>query len=291
MSTDGEIPERQQSRLRAAFAFIFHEPLFHFLVLGLVIWFGSDFWKAHFDRYTIKIGLADRERIATNYSRQFGQPPTKDQLQQLLDRAVREEIYLREGKALQLEVNDEIVRRRIVQKYEFLQTDVTVPDAPKVGQLRRWFEQNRSRYLKPERVSFSHVFFSVDRFGETAARERAVQTLAKLQTMHVARAADRGDAFPGPSAVGSLAPDEGRRLFGESEFTRALFHLPLDRWSGPYRSGYGWHLIYLTDKSPSILPAFEEIKDRVLVDYLEERRRDMNARAFERLRAKYTVRY
>ncbi len=279
-------PKRDRRWLGAAV----REPFVHFVLLGLLIWAASAYWSAHQSRYLIEVGPADRQRIATNYLRQFGQLPTANQLQKLLDRYVREEIYLREGRALNLDQDDEIVRRRIVQKYEFLQTDLAVADIPTKLVLQRWFEQNKARYLIPERVAFSHVYFSVDHDGEAAAKERAVKTLAKLRATHVSRAAEQGDSFPGPSDVSSLVPDEASRLLGESELTQTLFKLPANQWSGPYRSGYGWHLIYVTGKMPPTLPAFQEVQNRVLADYQDEQRRQMNTRAFEKLRAKYIVR-
>jgi peptidyl-prolyl cis-trans isomerase C len=284
------VPAVPRSTARQWLVTAVREPLMHFVLLGLVIWAASAYWSAHRSRYLIHIGAADRERIATNYYRQFGQLPTTDQLRQFVDRYVREEIYLREGQALHLDADDEIVRRRIVQKYEFLEADLAVSDIPTDIQLQQWAKRSLSRYLTPERVAFSHVYFSVDVDGERAAKARAASTLARLRAMHVSRAADQGDPFPGPSEVSSLAPDEASRLFGKSELTSALFALPVNQWSGPYRSGYGWHLVYVTEKMASTLPGFGEIRDRVLADYQNERRREMNARAFERLRAKYTIR-
>ena len=284
-------PEPRRSRARKWFAFVAHEPFFQFMLLGLLIWSGVEFWKAHNDHFTIHIGPAERQRIAMNYSRQFGQMPTAQQLEGMLDHYVREEIYWREGLALNLDKDDEIVRRRIVQKYEFLQTDLAVADTPTTVVLQRWFEQNKQRYLTPERVAFSHVYFSVDHEGEQAAKERAVKALEKLRATHTTRAVELGDAFPGPTDLSSLAPDESARLFGESELSQTLFKAPVDQWSGPYRSGYGWHLVHVTGHMPASLPPFAQVQERVLEDYREDQRRLLNARAFEKVRAKYTVRY
>jgi parvulin-like peptidyl-prolyl isomerase len=58
---------------------------------------------------------------------------------------------------------------------------------------------------------------------------------------------------------------------------------------GPWRSGYGWHLIYITERTPGAIPAFDAIHDKVLADYTEAQRRILNAATFERLRQKYKV--
>ncbi len=86
-----------------------------------------------------------------------------------------------------------------------------------------------------------------------------------------------------------MAAEEVGRLFGQSEVTGELFKLPTGRWTGPYRSGYGWHLVYISAHSPATTPVFSHIRQRVLADYQEEQRLLANARAFERLKAKYIV--
>jgi parvulin-like peptidyl-prolyl isomerase len=98
-----------------------------------------------------------------------------------------------------------------------------------------------------------------------------------------------GDAFPGPANVGALAPDEAARLFGESELARELFLAPVSHWSGPFRSGYGWHLIFVTSRTAPLTPAIGEIRDRIAADYAADVRAQRNAEAFERLKRKYRI--
>jgi peptidyl-prolyl cis-trans isomerase C len=283
--------ESRNSKLRAGIGFISREPFFQFLILGLLIWAAVENWNANRDRYIINVGPQARQRIAENYSRQFGQPPTLLQLNGLIDRYVREEIYWREGLALNLDHDDEIIRRRIVEKYEFLNTDLAVPETPTDAVLQRWFEQNKERYTSSERVAFSHVYFSPDRDGEQAAKARAMKTLQELLGLHRRRPRERGDAFPGPSDAGALSRTDAAQLFGESELSEKLFDLPAGQWSGPYRSGYGWHLVYLTRRLPAVQLALADIRQRVLADYQDEQQREFNARAFEKLRVRYTIRY
>ena len=78
-------------------------------------------------------------------------------------------------------------------------------------------------------------------------------------------------------------------MFGQSEFTEQLFNLPADRWSGPFRSGFGWHLIYVSAHIPPVTPALDEICDRVLADYMDWQRQQMNQQTYDKLRGKYHV--
>lgn len=283
--------EPRKSKVRARIGIMAREPFFQFLLPGLLIWCGVEYWRGRENQYVIHVGPAERQRIAGAYAQQFGQTPTPEQLQSLLDRYVREEIYLREGLALGLDKDDEIVRRRIVQKYEFLQTDLAVAEAPNDEILRRWFEHNKERYLTPVRVAFGHVYFSPDRDGEQAAKVRAGEALKNLRAANDLRAPRLGDAFPGPAELGALSKTEASRLFGESELSEKLFDLPEGQWSGPYRSGYGWHLVRITGRLPAEFSPLENVRERVLSDYTDEQRRLSNTREFEKLRTKYTIHY
>ena len=46
------------------------------------------------------------------------------------------------------------------------------------------------------------------------------------------------------------------RLFGDSEFSRAVFTAPTGQWSGPFRSGYGWHVVHIDARRAASTPSF-----------------------------------
>jgi hypothetical protein len=286
--TDGETV-RKRSGFVARLRFVLHEPFFQFIALGFLIWAGVEYIEAQNERYVIHLGPAQIQRLSITYQQQYNQPPTPAQLKELTDRYVREEIFLREGLALNLDKDDEIVRRRIAQKFEFLQTDLGVPEPPSAQALAQWFERNKSHYLTPERVSFTQIYFSADRDGDAAARERARQALATLGNTSTARAPELGDSFPGPSDISALSHEEAERVFGQSALSDALFAAPIGRWSGPFRSGYGWHLVLVTGHQAPHASRLNDIRARVLADYMDAQRRDINDAAYQRLLSKYTI--
>nr|WP_243846350.1 peptidylprolyl isomerase [Rhizomicrobium palustre] len=210
-------------------------------------------------------------------------------MQALTDRFIRQQIFVREGKALGLDKGDEIVERRIAQKYEFLQQDLGAPDVPDDATLKRWYDAHKVQYLTGPRVAFTQVYFSPDRDGEAGAKARAEKTLATLAGGHETRAPALGDAFPGPSDLPALSKDDAVRLFGDSQLSSALVDVAPGKWVGPFRSGYGWHLVYVSHRLAPSLPGFADIKGRLADDYREEQRRLENARAYEKLRVKYRV--
>jgi peptidyl-prolyl cis-trans isomerase C len=284
----GPEPEKHM-RIRRWLIFVAYEPFFQFIALGLLIWLGLAYIESMNQRYVIHVGSVQLQRLAIAYQQQYGQPPAAEQLRQLADRYITEEIFLREGLALNLDKDDEIVRRRIAQKFDFLQTDLAVPAPPAPDVLESWFQVHELRYVTPSRVAFTQIYFSADGDGDDAAQARAKRVLLQLLDSRTRRAPSVGDSFPGPADLGALAPDAAERLFGKSELSEKIFTAPVGQWFGPVRSGYGWHLIYVTQKKPPELPHLDVIRSRVLADYLEEQRQILNAQAFEKLRAKYRI--
>lgn len=266
------------------------EPFLHFLVLG-----GALFLVSHYldqrGRFTRIVITPDTvASIAESYRLQYGRLPTSPQLQSLTDGYIRDQIYYHEALKLGLDQNDEIVRRRLVQKYEFLQQDLAIDSEPTDVQLQAYLQKHADRYRTPDTVAFAQVFFSVDRRGETAAHEAARLAAQELNLAGVTRAPEAGDPFPGPQDFPALSHDEAGRVFGESAaLTEGLFHLPVGRWSQPLRSAYGWHIIHVDSFSPSRPADFQTVKEQVRRDFIDEARTARNEANFASLRKSFEV--
>ncbi len=86
-----------------------------------------------------------------------------------------------------------------------------------------------------------------------------------------------------------MAEPEAIRLFGDSELAHRLASAPVGRWSGPYRSGYGWHLVRVDARTAATRADLADVRDRVREDYLHAAQAQANAEAMARLKARYTV--
>ena len=69
----------------------------------------------------------------------------------------------------------------------------------------------------------------------------------------------------------------------------ALTSLPLGSWQGPVASGYGLHLVLVTDRREGKIPPLSEIRDAVSSEWQSEQRRQLNEKFYDALRARYTV--
>jgi hypothetical protein len=281
-SSAGAFRPRWRLRWRA----ILREPLAHFLIAGILIFAVSHWLEERSKRYVIDVTAGDVQRIANSYVQQYGALPTPGQLRTMIGNYVREEIYLREGLTLGLDKDDEIVRRRVAQKFDFLQQDMAVPREPSEAALHRWFDSHRALYAIPARRSFDHLYFAIDQRGEAAAKALADKALAALRAGGTAPA---GDTFPGPGVIRLLSQPDTNRLFGGSAFAKQVFTAPAGQWAGPFRSGFGWHLVRVSEAEPSHARGFDAAKADALIDWREADRQARNNGNYEALLKQYRV--
>jgi hypothetical protein len=201
---------------------------------------------------------------------------------------VREEILYREALAVGLDRNDLVVRRRMVQKMELLTQDLASLADPTDDELRAFFAENVDDYRIPPRLSFHQVYFNVDRRGAAAERD-ARRLLAELRAREPTprRAPERGDSSLLGRDYGPVTPDEVRRSFG-GDFAETLFALE-PGWHGPIASGYGLHLVHVDRRIPERLPPFEEIRERLIVDYDRWRGEEAKQRLYRSLEQRYEI--
>ncbi len=273
------------------FQLILREPFAHFVVLGILIFVIGDYFKKHHfnEQYVINVTNKDVYRLASMWEKQYGAIPANEQLQSLLDNYIREEILYREGLEAGLGKDDEVIRRRIAQKQEFLFQDLAVIKEPIEDDLKNYYEKNKTKYALPEKLSFSHIYFSPDIAGEDAAFARATNALKELAGKDINRAPELGDRFAYLYDYANQSQEDIYHLFGSSVFTDSIFHFPVHKWHGPVHSGYGWHLVYVNGLSDLSYQPYSSIKDKVKTDYLQQASDDKNNESYKKLESKYTI--
>ncbi|MGD8377183.1 MAG: peptidylprolyl isomerase [Acidobacteriota bacterium] len=283
---------------------LLREPLLQFALLGaglvLVYLLTGDRLGGSPERH-IEIDAEEIARLADGFEGQWRRPPTEEELRGLVRSRLREEVLYRQAVAMGLDRDDPVVRRRMAQKLEMLSQDVAPRPDPTDQELRRFFENHGAEYRVPARVTFSHIYFDVDRRG-AAAEEDAERLLVELRrssgqepvgpagTAASTAAGDRGglgDPFPLDREYSLVTPMEVGMIFGD-RFAEDLFSLD-PGWHGPLRSGYGLHLVHVRQRLDGRDRDLDEIRDRVLADY--DRRRVEGAREslFEQLSARYDI--
>jgi len=263
---------RSRTLLFSAFKRWVHEPLLHFLMLGLALFAVYGYMQRGRggveSSKQIALTLDDLGQMDKYFESQWHRQPTSQEFQAMVEDKVREEVPYREGIAMGLDKDDTIVKRRMAQKMQFLAEDVAAAHEPTPAELKTWYEKNGKKFALPSRASFRHLYFSPDSRGQSA-RDDAVKALAKIsgQPEDSKLASSLADRFMFQDYYGDRAPEQLAKEFGP-KFAQALFELIPGSWQGPIESGYGWHLVFVDSVIPGRIPAFEEVEPDVKTAWL-----------------------
>ena len=269
------------------------EPLLHFLLLGAVLFGAYSYFEPRLTgpetSKQISLTPDDLLQLVLVFQSQWQRPPTQEEFGRLVESKVKEEVLFREAVAMGLDKDDTIVKRRMAQKMQFLAEDVAAAHEPTTAELEAWYAKNADKFALPGRLNFRHLYFSPDRRG-ARARDDAADALAKLagQPIDSKLAASLGDPFMLQDYYADRPPEQLAREFGPP-FAQAIFRARPGAWQGPIESGFGWHLVFIDSFVPGRAPAFSEVESDVKTAWLGERKAEAWRKAYEAMRAKYTV--
>jgi hypothetical protein len=268
---------------------LIREPLAHFLVIGAAIFalYGLIADRPPADaRNRIEITAGNIEQLRTTFVNKWQRPPTADELRGLIETQIRETVLYREALAMGLESDDTIIKSRLVQKLEFLTEDITAARKPTDAELAAFFAAHRERYLVPERLSFSQLYFNPKR---SSAPDDAMRALAQLRGGSVDPAsAQLGDQTLLEDRYSDKTPQDIDQLFG-GDFAKTLLAVSGTEWQGPIASSYGWHLVGIDQRVPAHAPALADVREQVQRDWLFERQQQANEAVYRQLRKRYDV--
>lgn len=261
------------------------EPLTHFVLFGGALFLAYRLLNADAMQApsTIVVPQAQVEALARQHELTWQRRPSPVELRAMIDSWVRDEILFREGLAAGADRDDPVVRRRVVQKMQYLFEDMAT-EVPTDSELQAWLDANRADYRVPAVYSLEQVFL-----GELPRGPAGQAVVAgALAALRGGRAAPVQVASVLPASVELTHAGGVERMFGR-EFVHALHGLPLDAWSGPVRSAYGSHLVRLSRRDDARDPALAEVRQQVVDDVQRHRREAQKEALFASLRKRYTV--
>src|SRR5687768_9048610 len=146
---------------------LLREPLLHFSIAGAILFGGSEWVNGGAQTSVadepITINEGQGRWLRETYASQWRRSPTAEEMTGLLATLTDEELLAREARALGLDRDDTVVRRRLAQKLTFLVEDTSRIADPAEGELRRFHGEHPGRYQTEPRVTFRQVFFSPQR--------------------------------------------------------------------------------------------------------------------------------
>ena len=271
---------------------LMREPLIHFLCIGAALFLLFELFDdpAGLQSSRVVITNGQIEFLKASYARSRQRPPTEQELQGLIDGYVREEIYYREALALGLDKDDTIIRRRLGQKLDLMSDDIAGITIPSDEQLQEFLETHAERFRTQTRIAFRHVFIDVYQRGK-AADDEAARLLELLSDKGSKSDPDTlGDSLMLQKTFNLSPVREISRMFGES-FSLELINSKLGQWRGPVQSGYGLHLILVTEHVEGKLPPLDEIRETVEWEWSAAHRKELKENIYKEIREKYTIEF
>jgi hypothetical protein len=270
---------------------LLREPMLHFALAGGLL-FGA--YAAmpgetlpEDETEQVVVGEGELRWLQETFTNQWQRPPTREELEGLLASYLEEELLSREAKALGLDEGDTIVRRRLAQKLDFIISDTSSLAEPGEDELRRYYAEHPDAFTTAPRLSFEQRYFSPERRLDAEGDAKAVLHCIS-GSAQFANALDGGDPLFLEGGFEALDEMTLANLFGDG-FAAAVFALAPGAWNGPIASGYGVHLVKVTQIDPGRLPDFEEVRDDVLAAWRDGQYRESKAQYLASLREKYGV--
>lgn len=265
------------------------EPLFHFLLIGFGLFLLYGWVSDRNDsQETIYFDDYDMNNLIASWEMQWKRLPTDEELKSLVEQNIRQEVFYQEALKMNLDHNDEIIKRRLAQKMNFLSNDLATLKDPTQEELLSYYDDNKEKYMLSPVYSLYQVSFRSD--SRDNARQDAQRYLEGIEGNDPEGLENEGDRLPLPFSFESVNSDELSRHLG-MEFSRALEGLDTGKWSGPVRSGFGWHLVYISEKIPARIPEFQSIHKELLRDLEYEKQRKVNDQVYNELRSNYQVEF
>ena len=265
---------------------VLREPLLHFLVIGvgLFLLFSIINGPAVDKPNRIVLSQNQKELLAENFSRTWMRAPSDKEMEGLIDGYLRDEVFYREAIALGLDQGDNLIKRRLRQKLEFILEDVLSLLEPTDEELTLYMQQHKARFhIKPQ-VSFQQVYLNYDKHDLVGAQ--ADKLLTQLRAGE--NPEQLGDQTMLAVDFELISQTDIERRFGE-EFARQVVTLPQGVWSGPVASGFGIHLVLVSEKVEGRLPELAQVKETVKRDWLVERRKELKEVTFSELLKGYEI--
>jgi hypothetical protein len=261
---------------------LYKEPLIYFLLIGGFFFVAFNFVGQSTDSQTIVVDrvsllrhIQQKTKVINQDTliRSFDTMPA-DKRKAWIESYVREEALYREAQALGLDKDDPVIKGRVLQKLEFITQEYSealldITDE----QIEAYFEQNKKDYYVEPYVTFTHVFFSRDAYGDQLAGQMAAEKLQDLNKNKIpfAEAIQHGDRFPFHVNYVERTPDLIASHFSE-EMSQQIFALNPGSanqeaaWHGPFTSKYGVHLVMLSRREDGRFPALAEVVSQVIQD-------------------------
>jgi peptidyl-prolyl cis-trans isomerase C len=262
-------------------ASVLHNRLVHFLCIGVILYGLGPKTSPNADT---RIEIS-RDYLASRKAAQAQRLGVSSLPQSAADeverRTIEDEVLFREALRLGLDKDDALVRQHLVSKVLLLAEDLGGGgQTPSEVELRAFYDSTKTRWTKGETIHFVHVFAS--------QREAAEALRARLPSSQESAPPTLGE----PLSVSRDVRDGRANIaatFGPG-FADSVVALPLNTWSTPLDSKFGWHLVKVLAHDAGGQASYEEARSALMLEFVIERRKRATDAFLRRAFSRYDVR-
>ena len=204
---------------------------------------------------------------------------------QLVEQLISFELMNKFGKEMKLDetqeykdamesISKEVITSMAINK---ILADITVTDE----EVKKYYDENKSAFEKPATVSARHILVATEDEAKNIKEEISNGTTS------FSDAAMKYSTCPSKEQGGALG--EFSRGMMVPEFEEAAFNAEIGKVTEPVKTQFGYHLIIVDSKNEASTKNFEEVKDGVLQQLIQERQHKKYDEMLKELEDKYGV--
>jgi len=268
----------------------YREPLVHFLFLGTILFFISgseDSFQFSDTEHEIVIDSQKIKDIKLFWKNRYHTPPTQEELNTTLGYYVENEILYREAAKLNLDKNDKAIQQIMVQRLKNLMHESNSMDLSDSA-LKKFFQDNKASFADrvPHYLTFGQIYFNPKNHKNPEAI--AKKTYEKIKSQPYTKALSQyGDKFYAGANFSHISTKALSEYFSHA-FIKQLLSLPSKQWSKPIKSGFGVHLIYISQKNQDTVN-YDMLKEAVKTAYTIEEGKKNYEKNYEKIKRDYKV--
>jgi hypothetical protein len=190
---------------------------------------------------------------------------------------------------LGLHQSDLVVRRILTDGARRLIRAVVLTRQPNPTMVEEYLAANPELFRRPSRTRITHVAVNGFKWPD-AGHARATALLDRLRRDAIApeAAPSVGDEPFVPSTLPLLTGKDVQTRFGV-KFAEAIQTAPATTWSGPFPSRFGYHLVWVHERTAAYVPPLAEIRSQVEQRFLHKVADEWLALRLQQLRAEFEI--
>ena len=221
--------------------------------------YGGPEAKLQFARQWVAQEILYREALAQDL-------PSDPQTKKLLDDLTRQAL------------SQQLMNRQIASKVNITE-----------GDLRTYYQANRDKYVEPPKAQIRHILVSEqNRAKELIEQLKDGADFAQLAREHSQDEAtkDAGGAIETPVTPGTYVAGVG----DANALNEAIFEAePPAVLEAPFETDKGWEIVKVEQVQPERQQSFDEVSRQVMMNLMEQKRREVQQEFIDRMMDKYNV--